>query len=295
MSILGTSVQRNEDPALLTIGGKYVDDLAPANALHATFVRSSMAHAETRSIDLNEARQAPGVVAILTADDLGLEPNPPSMPMLNQSMRSTWLAKDRVRFVGQPIAVVLSESRDSGVDAAELVIVDYEPLPAVIDTAQAASDATLLYPDAGTNVCFAFPFDSGDDFFDGCEVTVDLSFRNQRLAPCPLEPRSTVATWDSVDGAPTLTQWSTTQGAHGTRDALAAATGVGADHVRVICPDVGGGFGAKNGSYPEDIVCALAARHLDRPVRWAETRSESMLGLVHGRGCDFTATRVKGS
>lgn len=291
MSILGTRVQRNEDPELLTVGGKYVDDLAPRDALHATFVRSTMAHAEIRSIDVDDARGAEGVVAVLTAADLGLEPTPPGMAMLNQDMRRTWLADDRVRFVGEPVAVVISETRNAGVDAAELVFVDYEPLPAVIDTADAATDTTLLFPDAGTNVCFGFPSEAGDDFFDGCDVTVDLEFRNQRLAPCPLEPRSTVAKWETDDdGAATLTQWSTTQGAHGTRDTLAAATGVDPDHVRVICPDVGGGFGAKNGGYPEDIVCALVARHLDRPVRWAETRSESMLGLVHGRGCDFAAT-----
>ncbi|MDH3684464.1 MAG: molybdopterin-dependent oxidoreductase, partial [Acidimicrobiia bacterium] len=118
-----------------------------------------------------------------------------------------------------------------------------------------------------------------------------LSFRNQRLAPCPLEPRAAVASWErTADGAERLTQWSSTQGAHGTRDALAAATGVDPDQVRVICPDVGGGFGAKNGGYPEDIVVAMVARRLGRPVRWAETRTESMLGLVHGRGCDFDAT-----
>ncbi|MEZ5341412.1 MAG: molybdopterin cofactor-binding domain-containing protein [Acidimicrobiales bacterium] len=116
-------------------------------------------------------------------------------------------------------------------------------------------------------------------------------FRNQRLAPCPLEPRATIAQWGTTsDGRPHLSQWSSTQGAHGTRDTLARATGVSADQVRVICPDVGGGFGAKNGGYPEDIIVALVARQLDKPIRWVETRTESMLGLVHGRGCDFTAT-----
>ena len=291
MSILGTRVQRNEDPDLLTIGGKYVDDLAPSDALHATFVRATMAHAEIRSVDVADAKDADGVVAVLTAADLGLEAKPPAMPMLNQDMHRTWLATDRVRFVGEPVAIVLSETRNAGIDAAELVFVDYEPLTPVVDTRDAATDATLLFPDAGTNVCFGVPTAAGDDFFDGCEVTVDLEFRNQRLAPCPLEPRSTVAKWETGDdGVAKLTQWSTTQGAHGTRDALAGATGVDPDNVRVICPDVGGGFGAKNGGYPEDIVCALAARELGRPVRWAETRSESMLGLVHGRGCDFTAT-----
>ena len=291
MSILGTRVQRNEDPDLLTVGGMYVDDLAPSDALHAVFVRSDMAHATINGIDAADAASADGVVAVFTAADLELSPTPPSMPMLNQQMLGTWLASDRVRFVGEPVAVVVARSRNAAVDAAEQVVIDYEPLRPVIDTAYSAEDTNLLFPDAGTNVAFAVPSGAGDDFFEGCDVTVSLDFRNQRLAPCPLEPRATVAIWETDDdGTQRLTQWSTTQGAHGTRDTLAAATGTEPANVRVICPDVGGGFGAKNGGYPEDIVCALVARVLDRPIRWAETRSESMLGLVHGRGCDFSAT-----
>ena len=291
MSILGTRVTRVEDPDLLTVGGMYVDDLAPADAVHAVFVRSEMAHAEIRGIDVSEAFATDGVMAVFTAADLELEAKPPSMGMLNQQMLRTWLASDRVRYVGEPIAVVVATSLTAGTDAAGMVLVDYEPLPAVISPADALSGDTLLFPEAGTNVAFQVPISTGDDFFDGCEVTVDLAFRNQRMAPCPLEPRATVARWDADrDGEHRLTQWATTQGAHGTRDMLAAATGVEPGRVRVICPDVGGGFGAKNGGYPEDIVVALVARELGRPVRWAETRTESMLGLVHGRGCDFTAT-----
>ena len=291
MSILGTRVTRVEDPDLLTVGGMYVDDLAPADAVHAVFVRSEMAHAEILGIDVTEAIAADGVVAVFNAADLALAAKPPSMGMLNQRMLRTWLASDRVRYVGEPIAVVVATSLTAGIDAAGMVLVDYEPLAAVISTADALSGDTLLFPDAGTNVAFQVPISTGDDFFDGCEVTVELAFRNQRMAPCPLEPRATVARWDGdADGELRLTQWATTQGAHGTRDTLAAATGVEPGRVRVICPDVGGGFGAKNGGYPEDIVVALVARELGRPVRWAETRTESMLGLVHGRGCDFTAT-----
>ncbi len=291
MSMIGTRVVRKEDPELLTVGGKYVDDLAPANALHATFVRSVMAHATITSIDTSDAAAMPGIVAVYTAADLGIEPFAASMPMLNQEMLRSWLATDTTRFVGEPIAVVISESLETGVDAAELVFVDYEPLHAVVSTAESRDGSTMLFPEAGTNQVFAMPSPSADDFFADCEVTVDLSFRNQRLAPCPLETRATVAVWDTLaDGRPHLTQWSSTQGAHGTRDTLATATGVEADQVRVICPDVGGGFGAKNGGYPEDIIVSLVARLLGKPIRWAETRSESMLGLVHGRGCDFVAT-----
>ncbi len=291
MSLLGTRVVRVEDPDLLTIGGKYVDDLAPADAVYATFVRSAMAHAEITGIDSSDALEIPGVIGIYTAADLGLPADPPSMPMLDQRMLRTRLATDRVRFVGEPIAIVVSDTAAAGAAAVDMVYVDYEPRPAVVTAADSVKDETLLFPDAGTNVVFAGPSQAGDDFFDGCEVTVDLTFINQRIAPCPLEVRATVARWDrGDDGTYRLTQWSSTQGAHSTRDTLAAATGVDPAHVRVICPDVGGGFGAKSGGYPEDIVVALVARELDRPVRWVETRSESMLGLVHGRGCVFTAT-----
>lgn len=291
MSLLGTRVVRVEDPDLLTVGGKYVDDVAPADAVHATFVRSPMAHAEITGIDVSDALEVPGVVGVYTAADLGLTAEPPSMPMLNQQMLRTRLASDRVRYVGEPVAVVVSETHAAGADAVDRVYVDYEPLPAVVTMHESAKGETLLFPEVGSNVTFAGPSAAGDGFFDGCEVTVDLSFANQRLAPCPLETRATAARWDTADdGTKRLTQWSTTQGAHGTRDTLAAAMGVEADQVRVICPDVGGGFGAKNGGYPEDIIVSLLARELDRPVRWVETRSESMLGLVHGRACWFDAT-----
>jgi carbon-monoxide dehydrogenase large subunit len=290
MSILGTRVTRKEDPDLLTVGGRYVDDVAPPDALHAVFVRSVMPHAELRSVDVAEASAAAGVVGVFTAAELGLQPEPPTMPMLNQDMKRTWLASDRVRYVGDPFAVVVATDLTSAVDAAELVIADYEPLPAVIATSDALTDENLLFPEAGTNVAFQVPPSTGDDLFADCDTTTSLAFRNNRLAPCPLEPRAAAASWESVDGVERLTQWSSTQGAHGTRDTLAAAMGVTTDQVRVICPDVGGGFGAKNGGYPEDLVVALLARRLEQPVRWAETRSESMLGLVHGRGCDFDAT-----
>ena len=266
MSILGTRVVRKEDPDLLTIGGEYVDDLAPGIALHATFVRASVAHAEIINIDVSDALELDGVVAVFTAADLGLELQAPSMPMLNQAMTRTWLASDRMRYVGEPLAVILATSASVSADAADLVVVEDELLPVVVTARDAVRDETLLFPEVGTNVAFEQPSSSGSDFFEGCDVTVDLSFRNQRLAPCPLEPRAAIAVWSTGDdGRPFLTQWATTQGAHGTRDTLAAATGLDVDQVRVICPDVGGGFGAKNGGYPEDIIVSLVARILDRP------------------------------
>ncbi len=287
--MIGTRVVRIEDPDLLTSGGKYVDDLAPGDAWHVTFVRSMMPHARLQSIDTTDAEAHPDVVAVFTAESLGVEPVAPSLPMLHREMRRSRLAHDVVRYVGEPIVAVVSTTREGGVDAAEGVVIDYGELPLVLRPADAlAEDAPLLFPSAGTNITFAIPAALAEsDFIETADITVSLEFRNHRMAPCPLETRATVARWDIVDGEERLTQWSSTQGAHSTRDGLARACGIEADRVRVICPDVGGGFGAKNGNYPEDIVCARIARALGAPVRWAETRSESMLGLVHGRAQDF--------
>lgn len=284
MSMIGTRVIRKEDPELLTIGGTYIDDVKQPDALHATFVRSVMAHADITNIDTTGAEAMPGVVAVFTADDLKLTPNPPSMPMFNQEMKRTHLASGRVRYVGEPIAVVLSETLASGADAIEQVLVDYEPLDALISPEESATNAQLLFPEAGTNVSWGFPSDAEGDIFADCEVVVEQAFHNHRQAPVPIEPRAALAIWSTADdGGEHLTQYASTQNPHRTRDSLAAAFGLEKDHVRVIAPDVGGGFGAKNGQYPEDFVVTQAARELGRPVRWIETRSESMLGFAHGR------------
>lgn len=290
MSMIGTRVVRREDPELLTVGGSYVDDLAPAEALHATFVRSVMAHAEITEIDTADAAAMPGVVGVFTAADLALTPVPPAIPLLNQDMTRTWLATDRVRYVGEPIAVVLSTTREIGVDAAEQVLVGYEPLEVVVSMHDAVANQVLLFPEAGTNAVIDFPLGNEADVLADAEVRVDKAFRNHRLTAAPIEPRAAVARWADGDGGPSLTQWSSTQFPHTTRDNLAGACSVAADQVRVITPDVGGGFGAKGGAYPEDIVVALLARHVDQPVRWNETRSENMLGMAHGRAMDFDAS-----
>ncbi len=271
---------------MLRGAGRYVGDIVPDGALHAVFVRSIEAHGTIRSIDTEDALAAEGVVAVLTAADLGLEAKPPAMPALNQQMLRSALAADTVRYVGEPVAIVLAETARQATDAAELVMVDLDPLPAVADpSAGLAEGATLVHPDAGTNVVFALP-EAEDDIMADCEVTVELTFRNPRMSGAPIEPRAAVADWDGDR----LTQWSSTQFPHTARDALANGCGVPADQVRVITPEVGGGFGAKSGSYPEDIVVALAARKAGRPVSWVETRTESMLNLAHGRAQDFTAT-----
>jgi carbon-monoxide dehydrogenase large subunit len=284
-SILGNRVIRKEDPKYLTTGGVYVEDLLGepllAGALHVTYARSTMAHARIARIDTTAAAAAPGVVAVFTAGDLGLEPVPAPF---NPAVARTALARDVVRYVGEPLAVVVTEERNQGEDAAGLVEVDYEPLEVLLDVVAAASSDTLIYPDVGSNVVFdstalGLPGLTDDAFFEGCDVVVSEQLVNQRVAPCPLEVRAAAAAW--VDGR--LYAWLSTQHAQGSRDALVEFNGLNQDDVRVITPDVGGGFGAKIGAYPEELLLGRVAKEVGRPVRWKETRSESMVALGHGR------------
>ena len=282
MSIFGNRVPRVEDPKLLSEGGTYVADLRVGEldgAAHVVYARSSWAHGTITSIDVDEARAAPGVLGVFTAADLDLGPLPPGSPMLNQAMPRPLLATGTVRFVGEPIAVVVAERADQAVDAAELIWADVEPLEAVIDPVIAASDATLVHPDAGTNTSLELAFGGDDDIFESCEVVVTGELVNQRLAAVPLEGRAGAAAW--VDGR--LWHWSSTQHAHGVRDTLADLYGMDKAAVRVITPDVGGGFGAKIGTTPEELLLGWLARQVGRPVRWGETRSENMMAMGHGR------------
>ncbi len=284
-SILGERVLRKEDPKFLTTGGIYVDDLVDerlTGAAHVVYVRSSAAHGTIRSIDADEARSMPGVLAVFTAADLGLEPVPSSF---NPTVARTLLASDKVRYVGEPIAVVVAETVAEGVDAAESVFVDIDFLPAVVDLEGAATAETLLYESTGTNVVFdttvlGIPENSpAEEYFADCEVVVTGRFLNQRVAPCPLEVRGSAAAW--IDGR--LHQWVSTQHAQGVKGAVVGANQVDDADVRIITPDVGGGFGAKIGSYPEELLLGPIAKRVGRPVRWRETRSESMMALGHGR------------
>jgi carbon-monoxide dehydrogenase large subunit len=280
MSILGNRVLRSEDGRLLTEGGRYLADLQDPRldgAVHATYVRATLAHAEILGIDVSDALAAPGVVGVVTGADVDLKP---IRGMGNPEMARPLLARDRVRFVGEPVAVVLTEQPQQGEDAAELVAVDYEPLPAVVDPLAAADGEVLLFPEVGTNQVLGFghrpPEGEGPE---ACEVFVRHTIVNQRVAACPLEVRSSAAAW--IDGR--LIQWCSTQSAHGVRDMLVATYGLESDQVRVIAPDVGGGFGAKAGAHAEDALLGWLARHCGRPVRWVETRSENMVAMVQGR------------
>ena len=284
MSILGNRVVRKEDPLFLTKGATYVDDLALEGAVHLTFVRSTMAHARITSIDVAAALEAPGVVAVYTAADIGLPPIRPEVVILNQAMGQPLLAEGVVRFVGEAVAVVVTEERYQGVDAAELVWVDYEPLPAIVDPETSlAPDAPILHAEAGTNLALELAFPLDESLFDGCDVVVRQRIVNQRVAPAPLEVRGGAAVWGD-DGR--LTYWGSSQHPHTWRDELARGLQIEPDQVRFIAPDVGGGFGAKIHAYPEDLVCAWVAApaQVGRPARWQDTRSESMVAMGHGRG-----------
>ena len=293
MSILGTRVERREDPRLLTAGGVYVDDLreeALADAVHVTYVRSPMAHARILEIDAEEARALPGVVAVFTGEDVDLEPVAPGPGIsggpVPAAMARPHLAGGVTRYVGEPVAAVLTETRAQGEDAAELVSVDYDPLDAVIDVDDALRDEVLLFPEAGTNLAGAAG--SPDEaLFDGCDVVVTRRIENQRLAPAPMETRAAACAWGD-DGR--LTMWLSNQNAQACRDALQQQLGLADEQVRVITPDVGGGFGAKIGIDPDAVLLGWMSRRAGRPVRWVENRSENMVAMTHGRAQRQTVT-----
>src|SRR4051795_5628276 len=292
MSILGNRVTRSEDPRFITGTATFGEDINLPGTLHATFVRSILPHARIRSIDTTAVSEIPGALAFTakagpsaetagagTTIDLPVMPH--AMPGLNEQMTRRVIAEDVVRYAGEIVAVVLTEDRLQGPDAAERVVVDLDDLDPVPDPQTAIRGESLLFPEAETNVCAAFPVEEPDgQLFDDCEVVVDATFRSQRLASCPMECRVAVASWGD-DGR--LTHWASSQTPHGTRDALAGALDLDAAKVRVIVPDVGGGFGPKGGAAVEDILVAWLAREIGRPVKWAETRSENMVALGHGR------------
>jgi carbon-monoxide dehydrogenase large subunit len=283
VSVLGNRVLRKEDPRFLRGEGRYVENLRLVGELSAVFVRSLVAHARI-TVDASAAAALPGV-QVFTGADVDVQWGP--LEGLNAAMGRPLIAKDVVRFVGDIVAVVVGESRAACADAAELVSVDYDLLPVVVTPQAALADEVLLFPEAGTNVAARAGSPERDDaFFDGCDVVVSGALVSQRLAPCPLEPRSSLAT-RGPDGR--LTAWLSTQAPHQDRDGLAETLGLDPSQIRVVSPDVGGGFGAKLLSVEEILTVWLAAR-LDRPVHWTETRSESMVALGHGRGAHMEFT-----
>jgi carbon-monoxide dehydrogenase large subunit len=285
MSILGNRVVRIEDAKFLTTGGVYMADLVDpllANAAYVTYVRSNVPHAEINKVNVEDALAAPGVLAVITGDDLDLAPlGPPPFPGLNMDMKRPLLATGRVRFVGEPVAAIVSERPEQGADAAELVWIEQTELPTLVDLEEADRNEVVLDPDVGTNLAFEQTAEPSDDLFAGCEVVVRQRIHNQRLAGCPLEPRGAAAVWTD-DGR--LVVWASTQHVQDIQGALVGIYGLEAAQIRVVAPDVGGGFGPKIGAHPEELLLPWIARSVGRPVRWHETRTENMLAMGHGRG-----------
>ena len=277
-SLLGNAVRRVEDPELLVGAGVFVDDLRPDGVAHAVFVRSPFAHAEITAIDAGEAERAPGVLTVLTGADVADRPAP-NLSKPPAAVARTVLATDRVRFAGEAVALVVAETRAAAVDAAELVDVDYEPLPAVVDMEAAlAEDAPLLFEAHGSNLVGSRA-GSGEDVLAGAAHVVRLRMENRRIATAPIEGHA-ILVEPTDDG---IVVRLGCQGAHEAQKMLCAYTGLPREQVRVVVPHVGGAFGGKAGIVAEHAAVVSAAQRLGRPVTWAETRSEAMLSM-QGRG-----------
>ena len=288
MTIIGTRVLRKEDPQFLTAGATYTADLDDPRlnrALHATFVRSFVANGKIIEVDADDARSVPGVALILTGADLDLM-LPGSVPMFPPDLLNRpVLARDRVRFVGEPVAVVLAETRSVGQDAAELVFVDIDPLDAVTDLEAAATDEVVVHEGHGTNTAVTFS-DLGmatgvtdDSFFADCEVVVKQRVVHPRMSAAPLEVRSAAASWTDER----LLLFLSSQASHRVKESLVQMYGLAPTDVHVIVPDVGGGFGAKVAPTPEDMLIPHLSRLAGRPVRWFETRTENLIAAGPGR------------
>ncbi|HEX3468941.1 MAG TPA: xanthine dehydrogenase family protein molybdopterin-binding subunit [Candidatus Elarobacter sp.] len=288
-AMVGARIRRREDPRLITGRATYVDDVRQVGTTYAAFVRSPHGHAKVVRVDTTRAKADPHVLAVYTGDDLHHAHNLKSslpvahkLPELHAPPHYV-LAVGEVRFVGEPVAVVVADSQYTARDAAELVEVEYEPLPVVVDAEKAAGGPPYVHEALGTNVAFTFPFSAGDPdgAFAAADVTVEQRIVNQRVAPVPIEPRSMVANYDA--GMQQLTMYSSTQIPHLLRTQLAVVLGMPENKIRVIAPEVGGGFGAKLNVYAEEAVIGWVAMQLECPVKYVETRSESFQAMIHGR------------
>src|SRR5215468_43430 len=292
--LMGAEVRRKEDPRLITGTSSYVGDLALPGMQYVAFVRSPHAHARIKKIDASAALRRPGVFEVVTGHDIRklCAPLPVAAAGEGGSADSTAnvgrkhypLSVDRVRHVGEAVATVIASAEGVAVDAADDVVVDWEPLPAVSDPfAAMAEGAPRLHEDAPGNLEHQNTIKAGDPdgIFAKAKRVVKQRMVSQRLCGVPLEGRATLAAPDPTSGG--LVVWATNQAPHGLRNDLATALGMPQHLIRVIAPEVGGGFGVKFGCYPEDAVVAALARHFRMPLRWTETRLEHMMATTHGR------------
>ncbi|WP_428670713.1 xanthine dehydrogenase family protein molybdopterin-binding subunit [Reyranella sp.] len=287
-SVIGDSPRRREDARFITGRGAYIDDLKFENLARAVFLRAPHAHARIRSIDTDAAQHAPGVLAVLTAADVAADGLKSLRPYAEANVQTgerfifdeqPLLAADKVRFIGETVAMVVAETLAQALDASELIAVDYEPLPAVTSAyAAIASGAPQLSQDVPGNVCMDWKVGDAtgaDAAFARAAHIVSLDLDNHRVTTNPIEPRGSVGTFDPASGRYTL--HISSQSIHANRNHAARALGVETKDLRFIAPDVGGGFGAKNFIYVEHVLVAWAARKVGRPVKWIATRSEVFL------------------
>jgi aerobic carbon-monoxide dehydrogenase large subunit len=285
--LVGTRVKRREDPRLITGNATYCDDVTLPGLLYMAVLRSPYGHARITKLDASKARSMRGVVRVVTGAEVkelsGPVPIGGSLPGQKDTIR--WpLAFDEVRHVGEPVAAVVANDRYLARDAAEAVEVDYEPLPVVVDVEQAFTDgATKVHEEFENNIAYYSPVSTGDveRAFESAEVRISQRMVEQRLAPVPMETRAIVSQYNKGDG--TLTVWNSTQAPHLLKSILSALLNVPEQKVRVIAPEVGGGFGCKVNVYPEDLLACGLAIKTGRPVKWIETRSEAMMATIHGR------------
>ncbi len=287
--IFGSGIRRREDPRLLMGKAKYTADISLPGMVHMAVLRSPLGHARINGIDTGAARKAPGVVAVFTGADIDLSPMPCAWLIPGSDLKTPdhpALAVDRVRYQGDAVAVVVVENRYQAEDALELIEVDYDPLDAVVNPEDATADgAAQLFDDVPSNTAFRWVVSSGDDgleaAFAEADVVVKERIIQQRLLPTAMEPRAAVGQWNS--GTQEMTLWCTTQNPHICRHVLGLVVGIPDHKFRVIAPEVGGGFGSKIPVYADEALVCWAARRLDRPVSWTETRSENYLATIHGR------------
>jgi carbon-monoxide dehydrogenase large subunit len=283
-SELGRARPRKEDARLVTGQTNWTDNIVLPGMLHMAFVRSPMAHARITSVDLSAARAMPGVIAAFSGADFAGEQGslPCAWPVTPDIVIPDHppMATGEVRYVGEAVALVVARDRYTAADAAEAVDVSYEPLPAVLDIRTALDEGSPKVHEAG-NKSYEWVFAQGDldEAFRGAPVVIERTYRQQRLIPSAMEPRAVVATWVADE----VTLWSATQIPHVLRFALAAFFGIPEQNIRVIAPDVGGGFGSKLQVTAEEVLAVLVARRLGRPVKWTESRSEGNMTVHHGR------------
>jgi aerobic carbon-monoxide dehydrogenase large subunit len=288
--LVGTSLPRREDAALLTGRANWTENITLPGTLHLALARSPLAHARITGIDLARAREHPGVVAVFTGEDLASEfaiGLPCGWPVTEDIKIPDHppLARGEVNHVGEPVAIVVAVDRAAAQDAAGLVDVEYEPLRAVVDIEAALVDgAPLVHEHLGTNHCYTWPMPVGDvdAAFAQADVVVEGRYLQQRVLPSPLETRAVVVNPDPIGAGYTI--YSSTQVPHFLRDILAMICGISDAKLRVVAPDVGGGFGVKLNVYAEEALALALARRLRAPVKWVETRSEHHVGTCHGRG-----------